>query len=122
MNQFLQYFGGVLSFLYRVYVTCEEGKFDFFLSNLNTFIFLLSVFEDKTCSAMLSRLMGVGIPLMFLTVVESFFFLLFLPTEDISCGVFMYGFYDVEVCFLYPLLRVLSRKDAVLCQIFFCIY
>ena len=48
------------------------------------YLFLLSVFEDKTSSAVLSRMVGMDIPLVFLTVEEKVFF--FSPLRILAVG------------------------------------
>ena len=47
------------------------------------YLFLLSVFEDKTSTAVLSRMVGMDIPLVFLTVEEK---VLFSPLRILAVG------------------------------------
>ena len=49
---------------------------------------------------------------------------LFFPIEDdISCGSFVYGLYDIEVCSIYPyFVEGFYQVDAIFSQMFFCIY
>ena len=49
----------------------------------------------------------------------------FFPIEDdVSCEPFLYSFYDVEVCSLYPYFLEGFYQETMLCFVkcFFCIY
>ena len=116
--QCLQYFGGFLGFLYRVCVIVKSERLTSFLPIWMP-LFLFAVCDDKTSSAMLSRMMGVGIPLVFLTVEEKVFSLLWIVPVGFSYMVFMMLRYVSSM----PCWGFLLRKVAVLGQmLFFYIY
>ena len=112
MYNLSQLFGGVFQVFHVEYhVICEKWNFDFFLANLDAFCFVL-----------LSDCWGWG----FQHCVEKQWWgwkslscswshgesSQFFPIEDdITCGPFIYGFYDVKVCSFYlTLLRVFVKK------------
>lgn len=74
--------------------------------------------EDRTSSTMLNNSGESGHPCHVPDLRGKA--LSFFPIENISCGSFIYDFYDVEVCSLYPYGGgFLSRKDSVFCQMLF---